>query len=166
MGGPGCSVPSAPGELCCLEPVVRLSGSQGAAEVQSWWMREGGRCQPAPHSQVTEREEGETPYLGRSRILEGGFRPLLSLRPWLLTLARRLNGDLLTAVAPASRGDSGHPQQVLLPAVQVRNPVEELLWTRLVLAGSLRERGKEVLRPQLLGLQPVTPAFLGDLGSA
>lgn len=31
------------------------------------------------------------------------------------------------------------------------NPVEELLWTRLILAGSLRGRGQEVLRAKALG---------------
>ena len=63
----------------------------------------------------------------------------------LLTLASRLNGDLLAAVAPAGRGDGSHPQQVLLPSVQVGDPVEELLWTRLILTGSLWGRGKELL---------------------
>lgn len=105
------------GSLCRPEPVVRLSGSQGAAEAQSWRMQEGGGWPPAPHRQVTERVEGDSLYLGRTGILEGGFWRLLPLRPGLLTLARRLNGDLLAAVAPASGGDGSHPQEVLLPAV-------------------------------------------------
>lgn len=43
----------------------------------------------------------------------------------------------------------------------MRDPVEELLWTRLILAGGLQERSKGVLRTQLLGLQSPTPTFLG-----
>lgn len=91
--------------------------------------------------------------MGKTRILEGGLWQLLSLwpSPRLLTLASRLDGDLLAAVAPASRGDSSYPEQVLLTTVQVGDPVEELLWTRLILTGSLRGRAKKILRTKALG---------------
>lgn len=128
---------------------MRLSRSQGAAEAQCWWMQEGGRW-PASSSQAGWR--GDIPFEENQNSRRGPLK-LLSLwsSPRLLTLASRLNGDLLAAVAPAGGGDGSYPQQVLLPTVQVGNPVEELLWTRLILAGSLWGRGQEVLRAKALG---------------
>lgn len=97
---------------------------------------------------VTGSREGTQPLFGKNQnsaneLLEvsPGPRP----RPRLLTLASRLDGDLLAAVPPACRGDRSHPQQVLLSPVQVGDPVEELFRTRLVLAGSLWGRGKATL---------------------
>ena len=65
--GPGCITPSAPGWRCCLEPVVRLSGSQGAAEARSWCVQEGGGRPPSPYSQVTDRVEGGHPLPGENQ---------------------------------------------------------------------------------------------------
>lgn len=136
----------------CCKAFWESGGSRGLVLVQA-----GGRWRLAPGSQVADRVERDTPCLGRARALEGGFWQLLPLAPGRLTLACRLNGDLLAAVTPAGRGHGGHPQQVLLPAVEVGDPVEELLWTRLVLARSLRDGGEEALEPRLLGLQPQSP---------
>lgn len=87
--------------------------------------------------------EGRGPLSGEA---QDSGRELLPARPSpkLLTLAGGLDGDFLAAVAPASGGDGCHPQQVLLPAVQVGNPVEELLGTGLVLARRLWGRAKGV----------------------
>lgn len=129
----------------------------------------GVRGQQRPSLGGCRREAGEAggrqPLFGENQNSRRWLLVASPRRAGLLTLACRLNGDLLAAVAPASRGDGSHPQQVLLPAVQVGYSVEELLWARLVLAGSLRDGGKEGLRTQLPGLQTPTPAFLGDLGS-
>lgn len=54
------------------------------------------------------------------------------------TFPSRLDGDFLTDVATARRGDSSHPQHVLLPTVQVSDAVEELVWAGLVLTGGLQ----------------------------
>lgn len=112
----------------------------------------------------SDRVEGDVPYLCRTRIPEKSVWKLLSLwpRPRLLTLASRLDDDLLTAVAPAGRGHGRHPQQVLLASVQMGDPVEELLRTRLILAGSLWGGGEDVLRPQALG--PPAPALTSPRG--
>lgn len=143
---------------------MRLSGSQGAAEAHlgGCGREAGGRLlgTARPH-----RGGGETPHLVRTRILAGGFWQLLSLwpSPRLLTLAGRLNGDLLAAVAPAGGGNGGHPQQVLLSPVQVGDPVEELPRTCLILARGLWGGGEDALRTKALGLQ--LQCSWGALGS-
>lgn len=117
-------------------------------------MDAGGRQWTSP----SDRVEGDSPYLYQSRIPEKSIWKLLSFwpSPRLLTLAGGLNDDLLTAVAPAGRGHGRHPQQVLLPSVQMGDPVKELLRTCFILAGSLWGvwEGEAVLRTQALGLQP------------
>lgn len=62
------------------------------------------------------------------------------------TFPGRLDGDLLADVAAAGGGDGSHPQQVLLPAAQVGDAVEELVGAGLVLAGGL-EGEREKLKP-------------------
>lgn len=61
----------------------------------------------------------ETTRVGENHHSRRGLLAVSALNPCprLLTLASRLDGHLLTAVAPAGGGDGGHPQQVLLPAV-------------------------------------------------
>lgn len=66
----------------------------------------GGR--PALCSQGTDRVEGKHPLFGENQNSSRGL-PAGSLCPRLLTLAGRLDGDLLAAVAPAGGGDGGHP---------------------------------------------------------
>lgn len=59
------------------------------------------------------------------------------------TFGRRFHCDLVTEVASARGGDGGGPDQVLLPMVEVGDPVEEKLWVGFVLAGHLRRHRRE-----------------------
>lgn len=100
---------------------------------------EGSLVANSSQATVTgSRERDTAPIWEEPGILQMSFWKLLSdPRARRLTLARRLDGDLLAVVTPACRGDRCHPEQVLLSPVQVGYSVEELLRTRLVLAGSL-----------------------------
>lgn len=137
---PRCLYESGPKIACCVT-FLESGGSRGLFF---------GPCRRETSGQlltatVTGSGEGDIALLGKNQnsakeLLEVSKNPCPRSRP--LTLASRLDGDLLAAVPPACRGDRGHPQQVLLSPVQVGNPVEELFWTRLVLAGSLWGGGK------------------------
>lgn len=74
------------------------------------------------------------------------------------TFPCRLDGDFLADVATAGRGDGGHPQHVLLPAVQVGDAVEELVGAGLVLAGGLQRGPGEGTAPVRPTLNPITPS--------
>lgn len=71
------------------------------------------------------------------------------------TFARRLDCHLLADVAAAGRGDSSHPEQVLLAPVQVGDAVEQLVRAGLVLAGSLwRGTGRRRSLCETLSAEP------------
>lgn len=57
-----------------------------------------------------------------------------------LTLPSRLHSDLVADVPPSGGGDGGGPDEVLLSAVQVGDPVEQQLGVGLVLTGGLGEK--------------------------
>lgn len=155
-----CPQPQAPEQpQACHEALWAAGGSRGPVLVDA-----GAR----PWASPSDRVEGDIPHLCRTRIPEKSAWKLLSLwpSPRLLTLASRLDNDLLTAVAPAGRGHGRHPQQILLAPVQVGDPVEELLRTGLVLAGSLWGGGKCVLEnPDPRASSPQPQPRRGALGS-
>lgn len=72
----------------------------------------------------------------------------------LQTFSSRLNGDFLAHVAPPCGSDSSNPEQVLLPAVQVCDAIEQLLRACFILAGSLQKNRRRT------GLQLDQTAFL------
>lgn len=55
-----------------------------------------------------------------------------------LTLGSRLHGDLVAEVTSARGGDGCGPDQILLPVVEVGDPVEQKLWICFIFAGHLR----------------------------
>ena len=99
----------------CCEPFWESGGSRGPVLVGA-----GGR-QAASQLLTARPQTGwrETSRVGENRHSRRGLLAVSALSPLprLLTLASRLDGHLLAAVAPAGGSDGGHPQQVLLPAV-------------------------------------------------
>ena len=67
-----------------------------------------------------------------------------------LTFGRRLHSDLFAEVPSTCGGDGCRPDQVLLPVVEVCDPVEQQLWISFILTGQLneaiRERKKMILK--------------------
>lgn len=93
----------------CCEAFRESGGSRGSVLVDAGVRQVASQLLTA-RSQAGWK--GDSPYLGTTRILgkEKGFWQLLSsASPRLLTLASRLDGHLLAAVASASGGDGGHP---------------------------------------------------------
>lgn len=99
----------------CHEPFWESGGSRGPVLVGAGGKQAASQlltARPQTGGRETTRV-GENRHSGRGLLAVSALSP----HPRLLTLASRLDGHLLAAVAPAGGGDGGHPQQVLLPAV-------------------------------------------------
>lgn len=60
---------------------MSLSGSQGAAEAQSWWVQEGGKRSASSLQSGHRQGGGRLLVLGRTIILEGAFWLFLPSTP-------------------------------------------------------------------------------------